>query len=59
MITAYIEKHGYPPTRTNICEGCGFSSPNAAQWHIDKLISAGAIEVDVHVARGIRVLRGD
>jgi repressor LexA len=55
MIKRFIRTHGYPPTRLNVCEKLGFASLNAAQGHIDALKRKGAITVDPHISRGIRV----
>ena len=55
MIRAYTKEHGYPPSRLNICTALGFSSPNAAQCHLDALKRKGFIDIDKGVSRGIRL----
>lgn len=54
-IKAYIKAHGYPPSRAELREACGFASPNATTWHINALVKKGWIERDEHISRGIRV----
>ncbi len=46
---------GLPPTRQDICDEFGWSSPNAAQQHLQALDSKGWIEISPLIARGIRV----
>ncbi len=55
MISTYITRHGYPPTRGDICNAMGFKSPNAATEYLQALSRKGAIELTPHVSRGIRV----
>lgn len=50
-----LKKRGYPPTRQEIADEFGFSSPNAADSHLRLIELKGYIEL-VHVSRGIRVL---
>jgi repressor LexA len=49
------ERHGRPPTRAEICDHLGFSSPNAAETHLRTLARKGAIELIPGAARGIRL----
>ena len=56
MIQSHIERTGYPPTRTDICEHFGFRSPTAADDHLRALERKGAIELIPGTSRGIRVL---
>lgn len=44
---------GMPPTRAEIVEKFGFSSPNAAQCHLQALARRGAIDLRPGTARGI------
>lgn len=48
-----VRSDGMPPTRGEIVEHFGFSSPNAAQCHLRALASRGAIELRPGTARGI------
>lgn len=53
FINKHQKRHGFPPTRVEICEHMGWSSTNSASYHINKLIKSGAIKVQPMVARGI------
>lgn len=50
-----IEQSGLPPTRAEICEAFGFSSPNAAEQHLRALAAKGVIEMLAGASRGIRL----
>ena len=54
FIRSYIREHGVAPTRKEIAEALGFSSPNAAQEHINKLEVRGYL---TRTAGGARELR--
>jgi len=56
LIRRQIEKTGLPPTRAEICELLGFSSPNAAEQHLRALASKGVIEMVPGASRGIRLI---
>jgi repressor LexA len=56
LIRKQIEKTGLPPTRAEICEMFGFSSPNAAEQHLRALENKGAIEIVPGISRGIRLI---
>jgi repressor LexA len=56
LIRRQIEKTGLPPTRLEICELLGFSSPNAAESHLRALQSKGVIEMTPGASRGIRLV---
>ena len=56
MIQSHIERTGFPPTRTDICNHFGFRSPTAADDHLRALERKGAIELIPGTSRGIRVL---
>lgn len=56
MIQSHIERTGFPPTRTDICEHFGFRSPTAADDHLRALERKGAIELIPGTSRGIRLL---
>lgn len=55
-IVALTAKLGYPPTRAEISEACGFASSNAAQDYLIALQKKGKVRVVPNVARGIIVL---
>ena len=56
LIAERIEAEGVPPSQTEIARAFGFSSVRAAQYHLEALEAAGAIERVPGRARGIRVL---
>lgn len=56
LIADRIEAEGVPPSQTEIARACGFSSVRAAQYHLEALEAAGAIERVPGRARGIRLL---
>ena len=55
MIGERIEAEGMPPSQTEIARAFGFSGVRAAQYHLDALEAAGAIERLPGRARGIRL----
>ena len=57
MISERIEAEGFPPSQTEIARAFGFKGVRAAQYHLEALEAAGAIEKLPGRARGIRVLR--
>ena len=57
LIAERIAEEGMPPSQTEIARAFGFSSVRAAQYHLEALEAAGAIERVPGRARGIRVLR--
>lgn len=57
LIAERIEAEGMPPSQTEIARAFGFSGVRAAQYHLEALEAAGAIERMPGRARGIRVLQ--
>jgi len=57
LIAERIQAEGMPPSQTEIAKAFGFKGVRAAQYHLDALEAAGAIERVPGRARGIRVLR--
>ena len=55
LIAERIEAEGVPPSQTEIARAFGFSSVRAAQYHLEALEAAGAIERVPGRARGIRL----
>ena len=56
LIATRIEAEGVPPSQAEIARAFGFSGVRAAQYHLEALEAAGAIERVPGRARGIRVL---
>lgn len=56
LIVERIEADGLPPSQTEIARAMGFASVRAAQYHLEALEQAGAIERIPGKARGLRVL---
>lgn len=50
-----LEETGMPPTRAEIAEAFGFSSPNAAEQHLRALARKGMIDMVPGASRGIRL----
>lgn len=57
MIAERIEADGMPPSQTEIARAFGFKGVRGAQYHLEALEAAGAIERIPGRARGIRVCR--
>lgn len=55
MIAERIEVEGMPPSQTEIARAFGFKGVRGAQYHLEALEAAGAIERIPGRARGIRV----
>ena len=55
LIRDTLEESGMPPTRAEIADAFGFSSPNAAEQHLRALARKGAIEMIPGASRGIRL----
>ena len=55
MIAERIEADGMPPSQTEIARAFGFQGVRGAQYHLEALEAAGAIERIPGRARGIRV----
>ena len=58
LIKEWIETTGLPPTRMEIAQHFGFSSPNAAEAHLKVLAKKGVLDLVPGTSRGIR-LKGD
>jgi repressor LexA len=56
LIAERIEAEGVPPSQTEIARAMGFSSVRAAQYHLEALEQAGAIQRVPGRARGIRLV---
>ena len=55
LIAERIEAEGMPPSQAEIARAFGFKGVRAAQYHLEALEAAGAIERLPGRARGIRV----
>src|SRR5690348_12512759 len=51
-----IEADGFPPSQSEISRAFGFKGVRGAQYHLEALEAAGAIERRPGQARGLRVL---
>jgi repressor LexA len=58
LIKEWIETTGSPPTRVEIAQHFGFSSPNAAEQHLKVLAKKGVLELVPGASRGIRLPGG-
>ena len=56
FISQFIEKHKFPPTRSELSAHFGFRSPNAAEAHLRALEKKSMIGIERGAARGIRLL---
>ncbi len=57
LIAERLEAEGMPPSQTEIARALGFKGVRAAQYHLEALEAAGAIERVPGRARGIRLLK--
>src|SRR5258705_9743093 len=51
-----IASDGLPPTRAEIAQALGFSSPNAAEQHVKALVNKGVLEWVPGASRGLRLV---
>ncbi len=56
FISEFIEKHKFPPTRSELSAHFGFRSPNAAESHLRALEKKSVIGIERGVSRGIALL---
>ena len=56
FISEFIEKHKFPPTRSELAAHFGFRSPNAAEAHLRALEKKSVIGIERGAARGIVLL---
>ena len=56
FISEFIEKHKFPPTRSELSAHFGFRSPNAAEAHLRALEKKSVIGIARGVSRGITLL---
>jgi len=50
-----ISSDGLPPTRAEIAQALGFSSPNAAEQHVKALVNKGVLQWVPGASRGLRL----
>ena len=58
LIREWIETTGLPPTRAEIAQRFGFSSPNAAEQHLKVMAKKGSLELVPGMSCGIRLKGG-
>jgi repressor LexA len=58
LIKEWVETTGSPPTRAEIAQHFGFSSPNAAEQHLKVLAKKGVLDLVPGASRGIRLKGG-
>jgi len=56
FVSEFIEKHKFPPTRSELAAHFGFRSPNAAEAHLRALEKKSMIGIERGAARGITLL---
>jgi repressor LexA len=56
FISEFIEKHKFPPTRSELARHFGFRSPNAAEAHLRALEKKDCIAIEPGISRGITLL---
>jgi repressor LexA len=56
FISQFIDKHKFPPTRSDLVSHFGFRSPNAAEAHLRALEKKAVIGIERGVSRGITLL---
>ena len=56
FISEFIDKHKFPPTRSELSAHFGFKSPNAAEAHLRALQKKAVIHIERGVSRGISLL---
>ena len=56
FIKKFIVRHGYPPTRAEICDQFGFKSKKAATDHLSLIEKKGYITIAPKVSRGIKIV---
>jgi repressor LexA len=56
-IAGYIQANAMPPTRAEIADGLGFSTPSSAEDHLQALARKGALELLPGSSRGMRLKR--
>ena len=56
FISEFIDKHKFPPTRSELSAHFGFRSPNAAETHLRALEKKAVIGIERGASRGITLL---
>lgn len=55
FISAYLARHGYPPSVRDITRDCGISSTSVTDYALHGLERRGLIKRDPKVSRGLRL----
>ena len=58
FIQSFMAEKGYSPSVADIVEGCGLSSPNLAQYHLNVLEREGVVRRAPGVFRSIQLVHG-
>lgn len=58
FIRAFLAEKGYSPSVADIVAGCGLSSPNLAQYHLNVLEREGVLRRTPGVFRSIQLVQG-
>lgn len=53
FISQYMQKFGYAPTLSEVCDGLGLRSPATVHEHIDNLVKKGILKKTEGVQKGI------
>ncbi|HBR1245156.1 TPA: DNA-binding protein [Klebsiella pneumoniae] len=56
LLVAYINRHGYPPTLSELADMLGVSSSNAVLLHLRALERKNFIKLSRRVSRGISIV---
>lgn len=57
FIRSYISKHGFPPTRQEICDSFGWAYASAAESHLRAIERKGFITIAPGLWRGIAIVK--
>lgn len=56
FLREFLEEHDYPPSIRDIQAGCGISSTSVVDYNLKALESAGLIQRDREISRGIKLV---
>ena len=59
FICSFSDKHGYPPSVREICNGIGLKSPSSVHAHLKSLENAGYLQRDGNKTRAIVINSSD
>lgn len=55
LIKESVDERGYPPSRREISEACGWSSPSSSQGLIQLLQAQGLVRIAPGIPRGVQI----